>query len=237
MLTWTTVRSLLAASLLLLAGSASAATLVKVKRGDLEIKVKLTGTVVADDIFRVKATIDGRVESVLASTFTWRTADQPLAFLSNKELAAMRDAKGAQNVDILEDRWQRVFLPTAARCPDTCFVLKNFLKPMTWVKPESVMFEAAGSLKLVARVRPEDAPWIHDGQEFIFWPVANPKRILKGRVSQFILDVQGEKVVPGDRSERRHLGTRAERACDEARPILRREGVGGAPRGTPGQLG
>ena len=50
----------------------------------------------------------------------------------------MLDSKGSQNVDILEDRWQRVYRPTAARCPDTCFILKNFLKPKTWVKPESV---------------------------------------------------------------------------------------------------
>jgi len=69
----------------------------------------------------------------------------------------MLDSKGSQNVNILEDRWQRVYRPTSARCPDTCFILRNFLKPKTWVKPESVMFEAASTLKLVARVRPEDA--------------------------------------------------------------------------------
>ena len=59
------------------------------------------------------------------------------------------------------------------------------------------MFEAAGTLKLVARVRPEDAPWIHDGQDLLFWPVKDPKRVLKGRVTRFLLDIQGEKVTPG----------------------------------------
>ena len=170
---------------------------MKVKRGDLEIKVKVTGTVVPDDIFRIKSTIEGRVESVLTSTYVWRGADQPLAFLAHKELAAMLDSKGTQNTDILEDRWQRVYRPTAARCPTTCFVLKNFLKPKTWVKPETVMFEAAGTLKLVGRVRPEDASWIKDGQDLLFWPIKDPKRILKGRVTSFILDIQGEKVAPG----------------------------------------
>ena len=161
------------------------------------VKVKVTGTVVPDDIFRIKSTIEGRVESVLTSTFTWRGADQPLAFLAHKELAAMLDSKGSQNVNILEDRWQRVYRPTAARCPDTCFILKSFLKPKNWVKPESVMFEAASTLKLVARVRPEDAHWIRDGQDLTFWPVNNPKRILKGRVTRFLLDIQGQKVTPG----------------------------------------
>lgn len=184
-------------AIVLLAAQAHAALPDKVKRGNLEIRVKVTGTVIPADIFRIKATIEGRVESVLTSTYVWRGADQPLAFLAHKELAAMLDSKGTQNVDILEDRWQRVYRPTAARCPDTCFILKNFLKPKSWVKPESLMFEAAGSLKMVARVRPEDAPWVHDGQDLVFWPVNDPKRRLKGRVTKFILDIQGEKVSPG----------------------------------------
>lgn len=196
LLTSTTVKPLFAA-LLLLSATAHAATSAKVKRGDLEIKVKVTGTVIPDDIFRIKATIDGRVESVQTSTFVWRGADQPLAFLAHKELAAMLDSKGTQNVDILEDRWQRVYRPTAARCPDTCFILKSFLKPKAWVKPEQVMFEAAATLKLVGRVRPEDAAWIKDGQELKFWPVNDPKRVLKGRVTRYILDIQGQKVEPG----------------------------------------
>ncbi|PIR15533.1 MAG: hypothetical protein COV48_13860, partial [Elusimicrobia bacterium CG11_big_fil_rev_8_21_14_0_20_64_6] len=183
--------------IIFLASHASAATPARVKRGDMVVKVKVTGTVVPDDIFRIKSTIEGRVESVLTSTFTWRGADQPLAFLAHKELAAMLDSKGSQNVNILEDRWQRVYRPTAARCPDTCFILKSFLKPKNWVKPESVMFEAASTLKLVARVRPEDAHWIRDGQDLTFWPVNNPKRILKGRVTRFLLDIQGQKVTPG----------------------------------------
>ncbi|MDO8756994.1 MAG: efflux RND transporter periplasmic adaptor subunit, partial [Elusimicrobiota bacterium] len=184
-------------SLVLLTAQAHSALPGKVKRGNLEIRVKVTGTVIATDIFRIKSTIEGRVESVLTSTFVWRGADQPLAFLAHKELAAMLDSKGTQNVDILEDRWQRIYRPTSARCPNTCFILKNFLKPKTWVKPESVMFEAASTLKMVARVRPEDASWVHDGQDLMFWPVNDPKRRLKGRVTKFILDIQGQKVTPG----------------------------------------
>ena len=191
------MKALLSAGLVCLAVYSGAATPAKVKRGNLEVKVRVTGTVVPDDIFRIKSTIEGRVESVLTSTYVWRGADQPLAFLAHKELAAMLDSKGTQNVDILEDRWQRVYRPTAARCPDTCFILKNFLKPKTWVKPESLMFEAAATLKLVARVRPEDAHWVRDGQDLIFWPVKDPKRILRGRVTRFLLDIQGEKVTPG----------------------------------------
>lgn len=169
----------------------------RVVRGDLEVRVKVTGTVVPDDIFRIKSTIDGRVETVLTGTYTWRGADQQLAFLAHKELAAMLDAKGAQNQDILEDRWQRVYRPTPVRCPDTCFILKSFVKPRAWVKSEALLFEAAKTLKMVARVRPEDAPWVRDGQDLVFWAVKEPKKKLRGRVTRFLLDIQGEKVTPG----------------------------------------
>lgn len=191
------MKALFAAGLVSLAAAANAAMPVEVKRGNLEINIKATGTVVPDGVFRIKSPIEGRVESVLTSTFVWRGADQPLALLANRKLAAILDAKGTENADILEDRWRRFYPPTRARCPDACFVLKNFLKPKTWVKPESVMFEAAAALKLVGRVRPEDVHWIRDGQEIVFWAVKDPKRVLRGRVARLRLDIQGAKAEPG----------------------------------------
>jgi hypothetical protein len=168
-----------------------------VRRGDLEVRVKVSGTVVPADVYRLKSTIDGRIESVLASSYSWRGADQTLAFMAHKELAAILDSRGTQDKDILEDRWQRVYRPTPIRCPSTCFVLKVFAKAKTWVKPQTVMFEAARSLQLVARVRPEDSHWVRDGQPLTFWAVDNPAKKLSGRVTRFVLDVQGQKVDPG----------------------------------------
>lgn len=168
-----------------------------VRRGDLDIRVLVTGTVVPADVFRLKSTIEGRIESVLTSSYSWRGADQTLAFLAHKELAAMLDARGGQAQDVLEDRWQRVYKPTPVRCPSTCFVLKKFAKAKSWVKPQAVLFEAARSLQLVARVRPEDAHWVRDGQTLSFWAVSNPDKKYSGRVTRFVLDVQGEKVDPG----------------------------------------
>jgi hypothetical protein len=169
----------------------------QVRRGDLDVKVRVTGTVVPADVFRLKSTIEGRIESVLASSYSWRGADQTLAFMAHKELAAILDARGAQGQDLIEDRWQRVYKPTPIRCPATCFVLKKFAKAKTWVKPQTVMFEAARSLQLVARVRPEDAHWVKDGQLLTFWAVSDPKKTYQGRVARFVLDVQGQRVDPG----------------------------------------
>jgi hypothetical protein len=182
---------------LALAVPALAATPASVRRGDLIIRVHVAGTVVPDDVFRLKSTIEGRVESVNTSSYTWRGADEPLAMLAYKELAAMIDARGAQHEDVLEDRWSRVYRPTPVRCPDTCYVLKVYARPHTWVKPQAVMFEAAGRLKMVGRVRPEDAPLIRDGMTLTFWSLKDPKKKLTGKITNFILDVQGEKVEPG----------------------------------------
>lgn len=192
------MRVLLAAALALAALPASGEPAAdSVRRGDLDIRVKVSGVVVPADVFRLKSTIEGRIESVLASSYSWRGADQTLAFMAHKELAAILDARGTQAQDILEDRWQRVYKPTPVRCPSTCFVLKSFAKARSWVKPQTVLFEASRSLQLVARVRPEDAHWVRDGQTLSFWAAKDPAKKYTGRVARFVLDVQGQKVEPG----------------------------------------
>lgn len=187
----------LAALLLAVASPGFGAATASVRRGDLEIRVKVSGTVVPEDVFRLKSTIDGRVEAVNTSSFSWRGADEPLAMLAHKELAAIIDAKGTQNQEIMEDRWQRVYRPTPVRCPGQCFVLRVYARPHTWVKPQAVMFEAAAKLAMVARVRPEDAALIRDGMNLTFWAVRYPERKFTGRVARFVLDIQGQKVDPG----------------------------------------
>ena len=187
------MKTALAALLLAVSVPALGAQTAAVRRG-VVIHVKVTGTVVPEDVFRLKSTIDGRVESLPATSGSWRGADQPLATLAYKELAAMIDARGAQNQALMEDRWSSVYRPTPVRCPSTCYVLKVYAKARAWVKPQEVLFEAARSLKAVGRVSPEDASLIRGGMMMTFWAVKDPKRRLTGKVERFALDVRGEKV-------------------------------------------
>lgn len=189
--------TLLAAAALTLCASARAQETVAVRRGTLEVKVKVTGTVVPEDVFRLKSAIDGRIEAVLASTGAWYSSSQALSFLANKELAALVDSKGTTQREILESRWQDVYHPIPVRCPGNCFLLKTYAKTKLWVKPRTILFEAAGRLLMVGRVRPEDAHWIKDGQDLVFWAVKDPGRTYKGRVTKYVLDIQGEAVEPG----------------------------------------
>lgn len=183
--------------LLLLAGLLSAQQTAHVRRGTLDLRIKLTGTVVPDDVFRLKSTIDGRVEAVIVSTHAWAEDGQAIGYLATRELTAIVDARGSTERDILEERWQRVYKPTPIRCPGRCFVLKSYIRPKQWVKPRAVLIEAAKSLRLVGRVRPEDAHRVRDGMEFSFWPAGRPDQVHKGRVKHYVLDVQGERVEPG----------------------------------------
>jgi len=170
---------------------------LRVRRGDLDIRVKITGTVVPNDIFRIKSSIEGRVEKAQTSTGTWRSGRDVLASLAPKELTALLDSRGAQDSRLLEDRWQTVYKETPVGCAGECYILRSYVKPKTWVKAQSVLYEAAARLDLVGRVRPEDMPLVRDGMEFSFWPTSDPKDIHRGRITRLVLDIQGQKLSPG----------------------------------------
>lgn len=176
-------------AVLALASAARAATLDVVRRRDVLIRVQVQGTVVTHDVFRLKSTISGRVEEVLASTGAWRAAADPLATLSSTELAAMLDARGPQDQTVLQDRWGKVFAPTPVRCPADCYVLKNYLRPKTWVRPQAVLFEAARGLKLIARVKAKDVRLLRrPGLTLTYWPSSDPERRRSAPVTALVSD-------------------------------------------------
>jgi hypothetical protein len=185
------VRTALAA-VLLLAASARAAQLDVVRRRDVLLRVRLSGTVVTHDVFRLKSTIDGRVESVRVSTGVWHAAAEPLATLSSRELAAMLDARGSQDEGVLEDRWGSAYAPTPIRCPADCYVLKSYLKPKAWVRPQAVLFEAARGLKLVGRVRDEDVHLLRrPGLTLTYWRTSDPERRWSVPIAALVPDGAG----------------------------------------------
>lgn len=181
----------------LLASGASAQQAAEVRRGPLEMRVNVSGTVVAEDVFRLKSSIDGRVEAVLASTHSWAGPDTPLALLIDNQLAALIDSRQTTPTEVLEKRWQEVYQPSRVRCLDECFVLAVFARPKKRVLPQAVLFEAAGSIRLKGRVRPQDRHLIREGQRVDFWPVSDPKFRQRAKIQSFILDVQGQKVDSG----------------------------------------
>lgn len=168
-----------------------------VRRGDLQIKVKVTGTVTAADVFRLKSTVEGRVEAVTLSTNAWNDGGATLGILANKELAAVIDAHGRTGNDILEENWQRIYKPTKISCPSDCFVLKSFIKAGAPIKAQAILLEAAKNLRASGHVRLEDAHWVEFGQTFEFWAVKDPAKKMKGRIANFKIDAKGADGEPG----------------------------------------
>lgn len=168
-----------------------------VDRGVLRVLLETQGTVRVENVFRIKATVDGRIERVDARPLTWYGPGQSMGFLLTRELAAMMDARSTTPPEIIEDRWRKVFQPTPIVCREDCFVLRVFARPQAWVQPEAHLVEAAGRLVLVGRVRPGDSHWVQSGQLVTFWAKNDPGRRQQVRVEKFVLDVQGDKVGPG----------------------------------------
>lgn len=184
------------ALLFLAAVGALAQQPLQVRRGDLKVVVRVRGTVVAADTVRLKSSIEGRVEDLTASTYTWVVNGAPLGYLANREMAAILDSRTTTETDVVKERWRQVYAPTPIRCPYDCFVLRRFVKNKEWIKPKALLFETS-RLHLVGRVRPQEAHWIRDGQLLEFWAVDDPARKLTATIQRYTLDIQGEKVEPG----------------------------------------
>jgi hypothetical protein len=188
-------RALLLAALC--AAPASAQEAGVVRRGTIDQVVAVAGTVLPTDIFRIKSTIEGRAARVWTTTGVWVNEEQNLGVLINKEFAALSDARNTTDQSVLEDRWKTMYQPSRLRCPSTCYILKAFARSNAWVKPRTLLFEAAAHLRMTGWVRPEEAHLVRDGMTLEYWAVKDPKKRFTTKIVHYVRDVQGLKVQPG----------------------------------------
>ncbi|HAM35309.1 MAG TPA: hypothetical protein DEB40_11410 [Elusimicrobia bacterium] len=166
------------------AGPARGQMTYEVKSGALDEQIRVAGTVAAADIFRLKSTIESRTEQIWTTTGVWVNPGQSLGYLVNKEFSALLDSRlGAEKEP--DDRWQAVYKPVRIRCPRACFLLKSIARSKQWVKPQTVLFEAAAHLRLVADVRPEDAHLVRNGQVLEYWDKKEPDRHYQTRIARY----------------------------------------------------
>ena len=168
-----------------------------VRRGTIDQVVRVVGTVLPVDVFRIKSSIEGRASRIWTSTGVWVASDQDLGFLINREFAALSDARNSTDQTVLEDRWQTVYQPTRLRCPSACYILKAFARADAWVKPRTVLFEAAAHLRMTGWVRPEEAHLVRDGMTLQYWSLKDPKTRFSTKISHYVRDIQGVKAQPG----------------------------------------
>lgn len=171
------------AAALLASGAARGAEVDAVRRIDIMRRVRVTGDVVTDGIFRVRAPSDGRVESISAHVGAWNDGRAPLAKIASKEFAAMIDSRGAQTEEGVEERWKGTFDFSPAQCDGPCFVMTIFTTPKVWVKAGDELFEAAKRLKLAGRVGSQDAAQLRSGLAITVWRMDDPARKYKGKLA------------------------------------------------------
>lgn len=169
----------------------------KITRGPMQVLIQARGGVRAEEVFRINATIAGRVEKIRAKPLTWYKPGQSMGYLLTNEFAALMDAKSTTPGEIMEERWQTIYQPSHMKCGLTsCFVLKVYARPKRWVLGDAALIEAARKLRLVGRIRPGEGSWIKKGQLVNYWPVGRPEKRQQGRVENFIFDQAGTKVHP-----------------------------------------
>ena len=193
------MNALCLAAALFAAQAASSQQTARIVRDDIRLEIKVEGTVVAADTFRIKSEIAGRVEAILPSTGAWARPDEPLGLLASREMAAILDSSSqtAPGRGMLEARWSPVYNPEKILCPEDCFVIRTFVKPKQWVRPKAVLVEAARKLTMIGRVRPDDARWVEDGQTLEFWASSEPGRKFQTTVDGYELDVPGSQAPSG----------------------------------------
>jgi hypothetical protein len=169
----------------------------RVERGEMKVLIHTRGSVRAEEVFRLKSSIEGRIEDVHAKPKKWFPAGKRLAHVLNKEYAALMDAKSTTPSQIIEERWQRVYQPTPIRCDSWCFILKVYARKKNWVQPEAILIEGARKLRLVGRIRSGDGKWIEKGQLLTYWARSNPRKRQQVRIERFVLDTQGTDIESG----------------------------------------
>jgi len=188
------IRLLLLAALCAIPASGQEA--VEVHRGN--IKIRAGGTVSIPDLFRLKAAIEGRAEEIWTTTGVWVNPNQSLGFIVSKEFAALLDARASTEQQVMEERWKPVYQRSRVRCPRDCYILKSFARSQAWIKPQTVLFEAADHLRMAGQVRPEEAHLVRDGMILEYWDVKNPAQHFQARIEHYILapKAEGERVLP-----------------------------------------
>lgn len=177
--------------------STGTAGVAKVRRGTMKLLVHVQGTVRPEQVYRLKSTIEGRIETVVKKANMWSHERDPIGTLLTKEMAALVDSNSSTPTSELENRWQRVFQAIPITCPGRCFVVKVYAQPATQVQAGTLLAEAAGKLRLVGRVRPGDTAWVKEGQLVRFWDKTDPNRRQAAKIERFLRDTQGDRVVPG----------------------------------------
>ena len=185
---------------------------VKVRQGDLEVKVTATGTVKPYNRVEIKPPIPGRVEEVLVQEGEQVKKGQVLAQMSSTERAALLDAARARGAETMK-RWEEAYKMAPLLAPLDGTIIVRAVEPGQTVTTADPVVVLSDRLIVEALVDETDLALIALGQKTAIQLDAYPKEIFWGKVDHimyeskltnnvnvYAVDILPEKIPPAFRS-------------------------------------
>ena len=185
---------------------------VRVRRGDLTVKITSMGEVKPQNRVEVKPPINGRVDEVLVKEGEEVKQGRILAWMSSTERAALLDAARSQGPEVF-DRWQKAYKPAPLIAPVDGTVIVRAVEPGQTVMTTDPVVVIADRLIVEALVDETDLSLISLGQEAEVSLDAYPGQTVSAKVDHisyesqlvnnvnvYTVDILPEEITPTFRS-------------------------------------
>jgi len=160
---------------------------VSVTRGDIDTTILSTGTVQPENRLAIKPPIAGRIEQVLVKEGQVVKKNQPLAWMSSTERAALLDAASAKGPDELK-RWEELYRATPVLAPIDGTIIVGDVQPGQSFTSQDSIFVMSDRLTVKAQVDETDIAQIHLKQKATIVLDAYPDQPIPAHVDQIAYD-------------------------------------------------
>lgn len=156
-------------------------SIVSPEKGEIQLSVSATGTVLPYNRLEIKPQVNGRMESVLVSEGQYVRRGQILAWMSSTERAALIDAARAQGASSLR-YWEDAYKPIAVIAPINGTVIVRGIEPGQAALTTAAILVLSDRLIVKADVDETDIGRVRRGQRAVITLDAYPDVSVKGRV-------------------------------------------------------
>lgn len=165
-----------------------------IKRGDLMITSRATGTIAPENRLEIKAPIAGRVEQVIVQEGQHVRRNQVLAWMSSTERAAVLDAARAKGPEEVA-RWEDLYRATPILSPiNGTLILRNVEPGQTFLASDPILV-LSDRLTVKARVDETDLAKIKLGMRATVMLDAYPNDPIPAKVAHVAFEATMESSI------------------------------------------
>jgi membrane fusion protein, macrolide-specific efflux system len=162
---------------------------VKVERGDIEVTVQSTATVLPQNRLEIKPPIAGRADEVLVKEGDQVKAGQIIAWMSSTDRAALLDAARAQDEATVE-HWKDIYKATPIVAPLDGLIIVRNIEPGQTVNSTDTLLVMSDVLIVEAQVDETDLAEIRMGQHAVVTLDAYPDQNFEATVSHISYEAE-----------------------------------------------